>query len=249
MTRSEHHGHFFTEPSSIFEDCVVLSGPDAHHLSVRRAKPGDTIHVGNGAGRLVDAVIDTLDGTRVVASVSSSRFVEPPATSLTVFQGLAKSGKVDWVVEKLVELGVDELVVFASGRSVPLWDSAKGQAMLERWKRVAYAASKQSRRAWLPNVTGPLDRQSLLSRVRAVDRALVADPDAGTSLNAFLADLGPVAEVGAVIGPEGGLSPPEVGQLVDAGATAVTLGSQILRTETAGLALAAVLMHHLGRFG
>ena len=249
MSRSEHHGHFFTEASSISETSVVLSGPDAHHLSVRRAKPGDTIHVGDGAGRLFDAVIESLEGSKVVASIAAARFVERPASRLTVYQGLAKSGKIDWVVEKLVELGVDEVVVFAAGRSVPLWDSAKGRAMLERWNRVARAASKQSRRAWLPTVAGPLDRESLLDRVSATGKVLIADPAAGTSLHAFLSDLGSAHEIGTVIGPEGGLCRSEVGQLVDAGATAVTFGSQVLRTETAGLAVAAVLMYRLGRFG
>ncbi len=248
MTRTEHHGHFFTDPSSISEASVKLKGADAHHLCVRRAKPGDLVHVGDGAGRLIDAVIETVEGVRATASIVKADYVDRPSPELTVFQGLAKSGKVDWVVEKLVELGVDEVAVFAAGRSVPAWDAAKGQAMRARWERVAYAASKQSRRAWLPTVTGPLNPAALLLRIESSPATLVADPDADSSLRAVLMDLGPVSGVAIVVGPEGGLSREEVGRMVDAGARPVSLGRQILRTETAGLALAAVVMHHLGRF-
>lgn len=249
MTAARHDAHFFTDPSLISETGVTLIGPDAHHLQVRRARPGDVIHVGDGAGRVVEAVIDSIDGKQVTANVQDSTFVAPPLTRLTVFQGLAKAGKVDWVVEKLVELGVDEVVVFAAGRSVPKWDASKAQAVRARWERVAHAASKQSRRAWLPVVAGPLGRAEMLERVRMMPAVLVADPQAASSLRAVLMDLGAVSEVGVVIGPEGGLEREEIGQLIDAGATAAGLGDQILRTETAGLALSAVLMHHLERFG
>lgn len=249
MTRTEHHGHFFTDPSLISESALTIVGPDAHHLQVRRARPGDLIHVGDGAGRLVEAAIESVSGTEVTGTVIKSNYVERPATKLTVLQGLAKSGKVDWVVEKLVELGVDEVVVFAAGRSVPVWDAGKAEAMKARWDRVAYAAAKQSQRAWLPVVTGPLDRASLMLRIWAMPRTLVADPEAQSSLRAVLMDLSPVPEIGVVVGPEGGLSREEIGQLIDAGAQTVTLGAQILRTETAGLALSAILMHHLDRFG
>lgn len=249
MTRTEHHGHFFTDPSSITSHAVTLTGADAHHLKVRKAKPGDRIHVGDGAGRLVEAEITVAGSAQVLARVLDSRFVPAPATRLTVFQGIAKSGKVDWVIEKLVELGVDEVAVFAAGRSVPVWNASKSEVLQARWRRVANAASKQSRRAWLPVVDGPLERGQVLERVRALPAVLVADPGAKSSAGAVLAGIGTPAAVGIVIGPEGGLTPDEVAALADAGATPVTLGSQILRTETAGIALAAVVMHHLGRFG
>lgn len=248
MSPTDHHGHFFTAPDLLTDTTVYLRGPDAHHLRVRRAKQGDTIHVGDGLGRIAEAIIFTSTGAEVTATVSEMKVEPPPSTRLVVFQGLAKSGKVDWVVEKLVELGVDEIVVFAAGRSVPVWGADKAKTVHLRWERVAYAASKQSRRAWLPLVTGPLDRKALIERVKATPQVLVADPEADASLGAALKDLGEVPEVGIIVGPEGGLSRDEIAQLIDAGARPVGLGAQILRTETAGLALSAVVMHHLRRF-
>ncbi len=248
MSPTDHHGHFFTDPTLFTETTVYLRGTDAHHLKVRRARQGDKIHVGDGAGRMAEAIIFTSTGAEVTATINEVTVVPPPATRLVVFQGLAKSGKVDWVVEKLVELGVDEIVVFAAGRSVPKWDHAKADSVRLRWERVAHAASKQSERAWLPQVTGPLDREALLERVKAMPAVLVADPDADRSLRAALMDLADVPEVGIVVGPESGLSRDEIAQLIDAGAVPVSLGAQILRTETAGLALSAVIMFHLERF-
>lgn len=249
MSATNHHGHFFTTPDLITDTTVYLRGPDAHHLRVRRAKQGDTIHVGDGRGRIADSIIFTSTGAEVIATVREMKVVPPPATRLVVFQGLAKSGKVDWVVEKLVELGVDEIVVFSAGRSAPKWDETKARTARLRWERVAHAASKQSERAWLPAVTGPLGRAALLSRVKMMGAVLVADPQADLSLGAALMDVGEVPEIGIVVGPESGLSREEIGQLVDVGARPVSLGAQILRTETAGLALSAVVMHHLKRFG
>ncbi len=248
MSPTDHHGHFFTDPSLFTDTTIYLRGPDAHHLRVRRAKQGDKIHIGDGAGRLAEAIIFTSTGAEVIATITEVQVVPPPATRLVVFQGLAKSGKVDWVVEKLVELGVDEIVVFAAGRSVPKWEASKADAVRLRWERVAHAASKQSERAWLPIVTGPLERQAMLERVRTMPAVLVADPESDCSLRAALMDLGDVPEVGMVVGPESGLSREEIGMLVDVGATPVSLGAQILRTETAGLALSAVLMYHFERF-
>jgi 16S rRNA (uracil1498-N3)-methyltransferase len=249
VSPTDHHGHFFTTPDLLTDTTVYLRGPDAHHLRVRRAKQGDKIHIGDGFGRIAEAIVFTSTGAEVIATVSEMKVVPPPSTRLVVFQGLAKSGKVDWVVEKLVELGIDEIVVFSAGRSVPVWDESKAKTVRLRWERVAHSASKQSERAWLPVVTGPLSRAALLARVKAMPAVLVADPQADASLGAALMDLGDVPEVGIVVGPESGLSRDEIGQLVDAGARPVTLGGQILRTETAGLALSAVVMHHLNRFG
>jgi 16S rRNA (uracil1498-N3)-methyltransferase len=249
VSATNHHGHFFTTPDLLTDTTVYQRGPDAHHLRVRRARQGDTIHVGDGRGRIAEAIIFTSTGAEVTATVREMKVVPPPATRLVVFQGLAKSGKVDWVVEKLVELGVDEIVVFSAGRSVPVWDDSKAKTVRLRWERVAYAASKQSERAWLPVVSGPLTRDELFARVRSMPAVLVADPQADLSLGAVLTDLRNPSEIGIVVGPESGLSREEIGGLVDSGARPVSLGALILRTETAGLALSAVVMHHLQRFG
>lgn len=249
MSAPRHHGLFFLPPSDIDEQRLVLEGADAHHLQVRRARPGDRIQVSDGAGRVAGAVIEQMSSDRVVAAASDVEYTDAPLTRLVVFQGLAKSGRVDWAVEKMVELGVDEVAVFAAGRSVPRWSEDKAAVMRQRWERVALAASKQSRRARLPVVSGPWTPEVLQERVRSLNAVLVADPTAPADLRGHLKRIGRVETLGLVIGPEGGLEPAEIQGLVHAGAHPVGLGSQVLRTETAGLALAAVVLHHLGRLG
>ncbi|MEX2552597.1 MAG: RsmE family RNA methyltransferase [Actinomycetota bacterium] len=240
--------YFFADPASISENRLTLSGADARHLAVRRARPGEIVHVGDGAGTIFEARLESIEANEVAASILSARQVQAPSPGVTVLQGLAKGTKVDWVVEKLVELGVDRVAVFTSGRSVPVWDRAKAEAAAQRWQRIALAAAKQSRRAWLPEVPGPLTTQEAVQLVERASMALVAAPKAELRLRQAI-DGEPPTEVLLVVGPEGGLADHEVDAFVGAGATAVDLGSQILRTETAGLALAAAVMFHFGRFG
>lgn len=248
MSPAEHVPYFFVDPELVTAERVEITGPDARHLSVRRAAPGDLIRVSDGAGAVVEARIDEAGSDRVSAVVLHRHVEEPPQTALTVFQGLAKGAKVDRVVEKLVELGVDEVVVFAAGRSVPVWDEAKRAAVLGRWRRVAVAASKQSHRSRIPPVRGPITRDQAVEKVGHLGLALVGDPQSPDRLRDCLPDE-PVGRMGLVVGPEGGLDGGEVQQFRDAGARPVALGPQVLRTETAGLAMSAVVLFHLGRLG
>lgn len=225
---------------------LTLQGPDVRHLQTRRAQPGDVINVSDGAGRVVQARIDAIDAAEVSATIMNTTYIERPATKVSVAQGVAKGGKVDWVVTKLVELGVDEIIVFHAGRSVPRWDEPRRARLGERYSALAYAAAKQSRRAWLPEVLGPVDMPALLELCNGRELCLVADPGAELTLSRGLPSE-EVAVLTLIVGPEGGLEPQEIGELVTKGATPVRLGSQVLRTETAGIVLASIVLFHLGR--
>ncbi|MGQ0679522.1 MAG: RsmE family RNA methyltransferase [Actinomycetota bacterium] len=238
---------FFARPEIILEGSLTLDPQDAYHLRVRRCRAGDRITVGDGFGRLFEARIENL-AQEVTARIESVSHVPAPVPHLSVFQGLAKGAKIDWLIEKLVELGVDRVAIFAASRSVPTWDGPKAQTQNERWRRVALAAAKQSRRAWLPKIEGPLTLDQVADLTPGFDAAFVADPGAQRSLREELPATSPDT-VAVVIGPEGGLGPAEELRLVDAGAHAVNLGPQILRAETAGLAVASAIMFHYGRFG
>jgi len=165
--------------------------------------------------------------------------------SVAVFQALAKGGKADGIIQRLVEVGVDEVVIFTSGRSVPDWEPNKGDRMVQRWEAIAVGAAKQSHRAWLPVIRGPLSFEDLLAGISPP--ALVGVPDAGVSLRAALPS--DPEQVSIIVGPEGGLAPEEVSSLEGSGAVAVSLGPQILRTETAALVLTTAVMYHYNRLG
>ncbi|MGH2717547.1 MAG: RsmE family RNA methyltransferase [Actinomycetota bacterium] len=237
----------------------MIEGPDARHLAVvRRAGSGDAIRVSDGRGRLIEARITSATPSRVEAAVAGDRHVPAPSPRVAVFLGLARGQKVDVVVRQLVELGVDALTVFQAGRSVARWDAGKASAARFRWAVIAREAAKQSHRAWLPDIIGPLPSAAATASALAQAQAatggsaafgLVAHPAAAVPVREALESIpARVGQVWLAIGPEGGLADDEVASFVAAGATSVTLGPQILRAETAPIVLASLVLFRLGRF-
>ncbi|HVE76926.1 MAG TPA: RsmE family RNA methyltransferase, partial [Actinomycetota bacterium] len=227
MTRS--HAPFFFADSGAGTN-VSLSGDDARHLAVvRRAGEGELIKVSDGKGSIHQARLTSVARDLVTAEIVSTDQVAKNEPTVRVFQALAKGGKADSVIQKLVELGVDQITIFTSGRSVPEWDAAKSERMLDRWNEIARGAAKQSHRAWLPKVNGPLTLHEMLAALGS--SALFGDPDAGKRLRDALP--AEAAEICLIVGPEGGFSEKEIRALEEKGAEGITLGPQILRTETA----------------
>jgi 16S rRNA (uracil1498-N3)-methyltransferase len=250
---SAHAPFFFAEPGDLDTDRLTIQGEDARHLAVvRRASPGDLVQISDGRGTTVAARLTSVAPGAVGAEIVDRTLTAAPSPSVVVHQGLAKGDKVDGVIRHLVEMGVDGVVVFEAGRSVARWDPARQAAAARRWATIAREAAKQSHRAWLPTVSGPLSVPD--AAATAVGLGLVAHPSAGRRLGDVLAH-GPQGPAGGpetvwvVVGPEGGLSDDEVATFAAAGAVPVSLGPQILRTETASVAAAALVLHHLGRLG
>lgn len=244
-----HAPYFFVAPSQVSQGRIFLQGSDARHLRlVRRAKTGDRILGSDGSGVVYEAAIETISPEKVAARIVRQSREPSPRPVITVLQGLSRGSKIDFVIEKLTEIGVDRIAVFWSGRSVARWDEAKQQTARDRWEKIAIEASKQSHRAWHPTVAGPLEPARAAALCRESELSFVADPNAQTRLKEAL-DSVDVDSVAVTVGPEGGLSPQEISRLQEAGATPVSLGRQILKTETAGLVLASLVMFQLGRLG
>lgn len=234
--------HFFAP--AVVGDRVVLRGEEARHaVRVLRIRPGETITVSDGAGQVVEATV-VESGRTLVAAVVGRRTVPRPRPAVTVFHAIPKHGKLDLVVQKLTELGVAGIQPFAASRSVARWDEAKARAQTERLAAIALQAAKQSRRAWLPEVAPPsalaaisLPEPTFLLHEGATDRIAAALPPE------------PPERLGLVVGPEGGLADGEVAALSGIGVRAVSLGPLILRTETAALVAAAVVLSRYGLLG
>ena len=247
MTSHRHSPYFFVDAVDLINGELHLRAEDAKHLAlVRRARPGDQIWAGDGAGTVVSAELVAVGRDEVEARIVSRSTVDRPAPRIVVFQAASRGPKIDFAVGKLTELGVDEVVVFTSGRSVPTWDPAKGAELLKRWKKVAFEAAKQSRRPWLPEIGGPMSIQQ--SAFAAAGLTIVADAGAPVGLREAL-QRDNQGEVTIVVGPEGGLTPEEIEMFRRHGAIAARLGAGILRTETAGLVIASAVMYHAGRLG
>lgn len=234
--------HFFAADTSGRR--VTVDGDEARHaIRVLRLRPGERVTVSDGRGTVIGGVVRDA-GRRLVVDVEE-RWFEPRARpSLAVLQAIPKRGKLDLVVQKLTELGVDSFVALEAARSVARWDAAKAASQSERLTAIAREAAKQSRRAWLPWVAAPLP----LDEIGVGSSTLILHEEAAMRLREALPAAAPEA-IQLVIGPEGGLTEDEVASLEARGATAVALGSLVLRTETAALAAAAVILAQYGRLG
>lgn len=243
----EHSGFFYTPASLIKEGRVVIAGADARHLRVvRRVRQDDTIHVSDGGGRVLHVRVAEITNQRVTGEILGEKILARPGPQLSVFQGLAKGGKVDLVVQKLVEIGVDEIVIFGAGRSVPNWEAARAARASQRWRTIAYEAAKQSRRPFLPRVSGPADVSSAVEMLTGL--VLVAHGDSESRLSEVLPETAP-ERISLIVGPEGGLEQRELEAFGAPGSALFTLGPQVLRTETAALVAASLVLHRYGLLG
>ncbi len=231
---------FFIEGVREPGDLVTFDAGDARKMvTVLRLRDGDEIEAIDSASRRFRAVIER-DIENVRARLCDV-LAERPKGSLrvTVAQGIPKGQKMDYVVEKLTELGAIAIIPLRSERVIADASPAK----LDRWRRLAKTAAMQCGRSDVPTVDEPFTVAQLAELVARTPLTLVpweaADP---VPLRTVLPDLiAGAREILVVIGPEGGFAPGEVAKLESAGAKPVSLGSRILRTETAGLVLLAML--------
>lgn len=240
--------HFLVDPGDIDPEgaTAVLRADQAHHLAVvLRARPGDPVSLADGTGALWQARVRRSDESRVTLALVAGQVVAPPRPRLTVVHALPRRRKLDEVVQRLSELGVDRVVPVHSERSEVRLTGDKAVSAAARWRSVALAAAKQSRRV-RPLEVAEVGRWSDLTvRGRC---GVVLWEQATTGLRAVLngLDRADDDELVLAVGPEGGLTPAEVQAC---GLPAASLGPTVLRTETAALVAASAVLYHLGRLG
>ena len=243
---------FFVAPEKIKNGFVYIVGQDAIHISkVLRLGEGEQILVLDGCGNSYQAVIKNAGREQVVCAVTGEL---PPASPsgprLTLIQGLPKGEKMDLIVEKSTELGVSRVIPLVCERAVVKLEGDKPYRRRERWQRIAREASKQCRRPDIPEIDLPAGWEQVLP---GLDRRAVAlmpwEEENVVTLKSFLRENTPQEQICVFIGPEGGFAPGEVGRARAHGVRTVTLGPRILRTETAGLAVLAMVMYQWGDLG
>ena len=237
---------FLVSPGDLPADVVTLSGAEGHHAAVRRLRAGERADVSDGAGTLAECVVASVARDSVVLSVRSVRALPPPEPTITVVQALPKGERGELAVELMTEVGADSVIAWAAERCVVRWHGERGARALGKWRATAREAAKQSRRAWLPEVTGPATLSDIAARVSAAACAVVLELAAPTPLSQLV--LPAKGEILLIVGPEGGISPAERAALANAGAIEARLGPTVLRTSTAGAAAAAVLLARTGRW-
>ena len=236
---------------------AVIGGDEGFHAAtVRRIRPGESLVLSDGAGTVADCVVIGVDKRTLTARVEERRSAPQPTPQVTVVQAIPKLERAELAIELATEAGADEFVAWQASRCVARWDGERAANGLRRWRAVARSAARQSRRAWIPEVSGPMSTDQLGTyigeRIDAGAAALVLHESADRALGEVMAEVMgevmrevPVAQADSIIlvvGPEGGLSETEVDMLAVAGAVAVRLGPTVLRTSTA----AAVALGALG---
>ena len=228
-------------------DGLYLSPEDVHHAkNVLRLKAGDPVEIIHCGCRYAAVIAETTAaGTRVIPG--SPLPSTEPSLRITLFQGLPKGDKMDWIVQKAVELGAYKIIPVQMARSVVRLNYQDGRKKADRWRKIAREAGKQSGRCILPEVSDPVAFNHLsdyLSSLEAVAAPWESCTTGGPKN--FVSGHNDIRSLGIIIGPEGGITDDEIAVLEKEHCIPVTLGPRILRTETAGLASIAAFLSLYG---
>ena len=236
---------FFVESEEMSGENIVLTGENAQHAKVLRLKAGEEVLVCDGRGR--ECVCRVVDGyTLEILETRDS--VAEAAVKVSVYMAFPKADKLEHVIQKATELGAYEIVAFPSSRCISKPDDKSLKKKLERWQKIAASAAEQSGRGRIPEVIVLPSYASALERAAKADKALMFyENEHATTLRMAL-ESGSWKTVSLLTGPEGGLEEKEVEQARAAGLQVCTLGSRILRCETAPLCALSAVMYAAGEF-
>jgi 16S rRNA (uracil1498-N3)-methyltransferase len=226
---------FYVSAEALRTGSLSIEGQDHHHASrVLRIRAGETVMIMDGRGRIGHGEVVAVDATCTRVCVTDIASVAEERPRLHLFQGLPHGNKMDDVVRWGVELGAASLVPFLSSRTGP--GAAPQPRRLDRWRRIAQEAARVAGRAYLAEIDDAKTWRETMERVRRMDVALFADEEGDRRPAQALVDSGAL-DIGLLVGPEGGFAAAEREELAALGALPVTLGANILRTETAGMVL------------
>ncbi len=237
---------FFVSKENINDHIITLEGDNAKHIgNVLRAKIGDKITVCDGEGRDYECEIEEITKGSVAAKITDifSNNNEP-SIKITLYQGLPKADKMELVIQKCIEIGIDRIVPVKTEHTVVKLEG-KEEKKLQRWNKIAEAAAKQCGRGKIPRVCGIMSFKDAVIEAAGLDSAIIPyEKERDNSLKSFAKEFRGES-IGIFIGPEGGFSEEEISFAKERGISSVTLGRRILRTETAGLVASVILLYEL----
>ena len=235
---------FYIPPPQIQADIAIITGSEQHHLrNVLRMPSGETIRIIDGQGNVYTAEVLDTDTNRLSseARILTHEFCPQVPPLLTLFQGLPKNDKMTLILQKTTELGITQIVPMYSAHAL----QKPSQNRYERWHRVVISATKQSKRAWLPELCEPETFEASLAQLEKFSHSLILNPQTEQEsptqhIKTVLRETPQATAIAFFVGPEGGFSSQEVAAAIENGCVPVTLGTNILRTETAAIAAVAV---------
>ena len=236
---------FFVEDNQINNEKIIIKDDDYNHIvNVLRMKKGDSILVTNKDSKeTFNCKIEEINSKEVICNVlnKENKKVELDV-NIDIFQGLPKADKMEYIIQKCVELGVHKIVPVNMKYCIAkIKDEDKKNI---RWNKISEVASKQSKRDIIPKIEKAISISTLCSEIKNYDLAIVAyENEDNITLKDVLKDNSKIKNIAVIVGPEGGISTDEVEKLKENGAKIVSLGNRILRTETAPIAILSMMVY------
>lgn len=243
---------FIIPPHAVDANHVTITGDLFHHIvHVLRLKKGVRIRLADGSGLEYTGIIRRVSGESISVNLEETRTA--PATEsgprITLYQGIPRSDKLELILQKCTELGVAGIVPFLASRSVARVPTERLKEKLERWQRIVREAARQSNRTSVPDISFAGELAEVLAQTEYPVKLLLWEKEQAGTLKKVLAEFPPPERIAVIVGPEGGLTAEEVASAVKCGFIAVSLGKRIIRTETAGPAIVAILQFYWGDMG
>jgi 16S rRNA (uracil1498-N3)-methyltransferase len=239
---------YFIQSKSIQNDRITLTGELAHHLrNVLRCRAGEIVLLVDEDRVRYQAELNQVSEKQIIAKILQRERPEPrPTHAVTLAQAVLKGDRMDWAIQKASELGVNVIIPVVTERTVARPKAERSEHQRDRWQKIAKEASQQCGRVDFSDVKPVVSLDDLLKNPPEASLKLVPwEQEQARSLKAALHNLKEEKSVAVLIGPEGGFSPREIEKAREAGWTSVSLGPRILRAETAGMAVLAILEYEL----
>jgi 16S rRNA (uracil1498-N3)-methyltransferase len=235
------------------DELCELGGENLRYVkSILRMKKGDHLILFDGAGWEYETVIKNFSAHGINVEILRKNRIQNDAPRITLFQALPKTNKMDSIIPKATELGVHRIIPFRSARSVPQLTADKARAKVTRWRSIATEAARQCGRADIPEVNDFLSFEEMLAFAGGGALKIIFwEEESERGIKKILRDnrYEGARDVSVIVGPEGGFSKEEVDTAVRSGFISVSLGKNILKVETAAVAILYIIQYELGIFG
>ncbi len=244
---------FFVEKNNINleNNTCIIEGEDVKHISkVLRCKIGEELEVCDNDNNEYICEITDIDKSTVTLDILEKIDIKRESDlKVKLYQGLPKGPKMEIILQKLTEVGVDEIILVQTKRSVTKVDDKKEDKKIDRWQRIIYEAAKQSKRGKIPKLRGVLSFKEALEEMKNNDFNIIPYENERTkSIKKALKGVN-INNIGIFVGPEGGFDDSEIQSVESIGGQSVSLGPRILRTETASIVASSIVLYELSDIG
>lgn len=244
---------FFVEKKNVNleNNTCLIEGEDVKHISkVLRCRVGENLEICDNDNNEYICEITNIDKSQVELNILEKVDIKRESNlKIKVYQGLPKGPKMEMILQKLTEVGVDEIILVETKRTVVKVDNKKEDKKLERWERIIYEAAKQSKRGKIPRLRGVLSFKEALADMKENDFNIAPYENEKTkSIKQAIKSLD-INNIGIFVGPEGGFEDTEIQAIEEIGGQSVSLGPRILRTETASLVASSIVLYELSDLG